>query len=217
MNIKTIIIFLIFIAGAFEFSKISAAEEEPLGMENISVFSDEDFAEEKHDTAKVLTQEIDYSMMDETYIVARQTKDIDEVREKKIQFWISQLDLKSDPVKRKDSVVALGKIKEPRAVSGLVNVVRNKEEIEDIRFAAAWSLGNMGLEIIPELDKLAHDPDRKVKIYAIWAMGVNRSKSIIPVLKKIDEETSPEDKILKKAILNTKKLFDTSLLRSENW
>ncbi len=195
----------------------SQDDEEELSLEEIYILSGEEL-EEKKDTTKIAAPEIDYSMLDETYIIPHQTKDIAEEKEKRVILWLSQISSSNNDFNlKRDAILALGKLKEKRAIPDLIKILSDTTADEDIRMYASWALGNIGQDCIPELEKITKNKDLKTRIYAIWALGVSKSKSVIPILKRIDEETSPEDKITKKVILNVKKIFDTTLFIPENW
>ncbi|MBI5207055.1 MAG: HEAT repeat domain-containing protein [Candidatus Firestonebacteria bacterium] len=213
---KNLLIILFFIISIFIGNTMVFSEDEEEGLEGMRIFTQEELKAEK-DTTKIKTMDIDYSMLDETYIVAKQSKDIEEVRGKRVEQWILQLSTESNPLIKKDSILVLGKLREKQAIPRLISIMRDKNETEEIRISSAWALGNMGPAIITELEKLAYDNDPKIRIYAVWALGVTRSRGAIPVLKEINKKTSLEDKVVKKAILQTLKLFDTSLLKPENW
>ncbi|GAJ05579.1 unnamed protein product, partial [marine sediment metagenome] len=66
---------------------------------------------------------------------------------------------------------ALGKIKDPKAVKPLLNILNDKNN-KDIQLTAIWALGSIGdNSAIPALTKLLDDQDNYVRYNAAKALS----------------------------------------------
>lgn len=85
---------------------------------------------------------------------------------------------------RINGALALGKIKRARAVAPLIEALHDEDE--DVRWAAAWSLGEIGKPAARPLIQVLNDEDSDVRWKAAWALekiGKPVVESLIQALK----------------------------------
>ncbi|MBR8828907.1 MAG: HEAT repeat domain-containing protein [Gomphosphaeria aponina SAG 52.96 = DSM 107014] len=70
-------------------------------------------------------------------------------------------------------LIALGKIGNEQAVSGLIQALKNSDADVNVRYNAAWALGKIGNEqaVSPLINALTQDPDTNVRSNAAKALG----------------------------------------------
>ncbi len=116
---------------------------------------------------------------------------------------------------RVNAAVKLGKLKDRKAISALLEALKDPNMA--LRNNAAFALGEIGAgEAVPNLIDLLRDPEERVRKSVVKALGMIRAReAVAPLVQSLDTETSRV--VRKSAIRSLGQIGDPAALNAVEW
>ena len=136
-----------------------------------------------------LLSDVDEAVRREASYLAR------EIADESLLPYLADALASTDPVVRRNTALALARVRTPEAVEMLVRAMGDEDE--EVGRAASWALGQLGELSAGRLMEALGSPEARVRRGAAWALGVVKDDRAVEALVRALKD--PDEKVRKGA------------------